>query len=191
MTSASRPPRFASYERPSARATSSSADSPNDPLGQPDGAGLPVGRQRAQTLEHDLGLDGDAARQCDRELLAPVARERVAPTEHRAPGCRRALQQPIAALMAVAVVEILEVVEVDDADAQRSPRSPRVADRSANRLVPDSSIRQAGQLVGLGEVAEARDEVGPLDRDRGFDGEQLRRPASSAGRRRCVATSRR
>ena len=58
------------------------------------------------------------------------------------------------------------------ADAQRSPGSPRVAHRSADRLVPDSSVRQAGELVGLREVAEARDEVGPLDRDRGFDGEK-------------------
>ena len=96
---------------------------------------------------------------------SPPSRPRGIRRTSMAAGDRGCLaQHAIAMGMTVLVVELLEVVDVDDEHAERRLVAPRRALGRRGLAVEDARIREPGQRVVVGHVADALEQLRLLQR---------------------------
>ena len=112
----------------------------------------------ADVLEQHGELVSAEARDC-----VDLARRALEPARHRA-------QQLIPLLVAERVVDGLEAVEVDEQQRRTGRHAPGAAERLVGDLVERRPVGEPGQLVVVGEVAQALGPVAAL-RDVLGDGE--------------------
>ena len=103
------------------------------------------------------GLRADGPRsavevgQQEQELVAAEPRDHVGLARADAEAIRQLDQQLIAGVMPEGVVHELEVVEVQEQHADPQVEAPRARQRALEHLLEQRAVRQAGELVVVGE----------------------------------------
>ena len=113
-------------------------------------------RQRPDDLlRNGLGV-GDVAQAFDqqRELVATEARDDVALAHASAQAFAHRAQHEIAAAVTHRIVDVLEVVEIEEQHRDAGIAAARAIDRSDEPLYQQAAIRQSGQRVVVGEIAQ-------------------------------------
>ena len=95
----------------------------------------------------------DIARQHG-ELVAAETREHVVAARRAAEALDHRLQHLVADRVAVAIVDALEAVEVEQEDGVRAARRGGELRRHVERLEQHAAVRQAGQRILHGELAQ-------------------------------------
>ena len=107
------------------------------------------------TLGHGPGALQPGRRQQNRELLAAVTGDAVAPLhaglERLADGADHAVAEEVA----VPVVDALEVVDVGHDDAELLPLGDGIRDHGGDPFVEGAAVQQAGEAVEQGLLADA------------------------------------
>ena len=89
----------------------------------------------------------------DRELVAAEPGQRVALAQRAAEALGDDLEQLVAVVVPERVVDLLEAVEVDEQHRDRAVRA-HALDRALDALVEERAVRQPGEGVVEGEVAQ-------------------------------------
>ncbi len=110
------------------------------------------GQQPLRDLQR-LAAAGHAVQQ-HHEFVAAEAADDIGVADRLAQALRHELEQRVAGLVAERVVDGLEAVEVDEQHRDRLAGAGRLQHRLAQPLLRDAAVRQAGQQVVVGEVAD-------------------------------------
>ena len=109
-----------------------------------------------QAARHQLDLRiGGAAGQHGDEFIAAGARQRVAVAQGLAQARRGQAQHGVADRVAQAVVDFFKAVEADGGHRKALARPRRLGDHHADAVRQQQAVRQPGQRIVRGHVAQA------------------------------------
>jgi hypothetical protein len=116
-------------------------------LGESDGV-----QRQTYPLQRRLGIVEARLRQQDDELFAAPAPEEIGGAQMQSRYLRHFLQHLIADQMPMGVIQTLEVVQIEQTDAELLPIPFRQSDQVVHIFVQATTVGQAGQRIGIGEI---------------------------------------
>jgi len=119
----------------------------------------------AQTLQNGDGLLGARIGQHHTELIATIARRRVAFAQMQRQAGADHSQYVVAYQVAMAVVDLLEVVDVEQRQVALGAVRLAAAELSQQHALPGPVVAQPGQAVGLAEMGQRTLVLGQLHGD--------------------------